>query len=291
MTSLLPIQLPSGRTDVTIGRLLTSDMALLHNACQYELAPQFVQAIQRIVNVNLMDMLEEDFKYLLAWVDKTSYPDALRNYNWRCVKPYWADANNVVVFNDPNSVKFKKFECLKLNSEQVRDMSVIQTKMHTLPSNMHWPTVREWVESVEAQDQGFDPRVVEVAKWWNSDKRVEDRIQDITFRESVQVRAYIDSKVQVKLKLKCNFCGRVYEHTQPLKLFKFLRTYSPTSIMDMAWNLTSYLESYIPDDVPLVKFLYWHSCYVKDKNEMEEKRRIQEAARKTAQIALRRGAR
>ena len=286
----LEIDLPSGRSGVRIAPLTLRAMSALYNASKYELPVILIDALQPYVNVNIMDMLEEDFKQLLAWFDKSSYPESLRNYNWRCTKPYWANADNHILYDDPNDEAYKIFDCKTLNSEQVRDFKVTSNPLFDLPESMKWPTVRDMVECYTAIDEGHSPQIAEAAKWFVAEgATLSDRIIKMKMSDVIRINHKRVSCVNIRTTFKCNCCGRKYAHSAPMNPMKFLRTYSPQSIMDMSWNLTSFLDAYIPDDVPLMKFLYWHGCYVKDRNEAEERRRLAEAANKSTRSRRPRG--
>lgn len=277
----LEIDLPSGRDGVRIAPLTLTVMSALYNASKYELPAVLIDALQPYINVPILDLLEEDFKQVLAWFDKASYPETLRNYNWRCTQPYWADAQNNIEYENPKSQDFKLFECNTLNSEQVRDFKVTTAQISELPEYMKWPTVRDMLECYTAIDEGHSPKIAEAAKWFNHEGSVSERIIHMTMTDVININHKRRSCVNIRTSFKCNCCGRKYSHFAPLNPLKFLRTYSPQSVMDMSWNLTSFLDAYIPDDAPLMKFLYWHGCYVKDKNEAEERKRLAAAANKS----------
>lgn len=274
----LEVDLPSGRNGVRIAPLPLSAMRGIYNSSTYSLPEILISTLQPYVNVPIMDMYEEDFKYLLAWIDRVSYPESLRNYNWRCVKPYWANAKNELLYDDPNDPEYKLFDCNYLNSEQVRHFKVRKVDFVDLPEGLHWPTVREWVDTFAAVEAGHSEIVAECAKWLYSDTpSIHERIIRMTYEDMLKVRHGKEVCVYVEIKFMCNKCFRKYMHRAPLNPLKFLRTYSPAAIMDMAWNLTSFLDAYVPDDMPLMKFLYWHSCYVKDKNAAAERKALEKA--------------
>lgn len=276
----LEVDLPSGRQGVYIAPLTLATMRGLYNGSTYSLPRILIDTLQPYVNVPIMDMYEEDFKFLLAWFDRSSYPESLRNYNWRCVKPYWANADGDLKYDDPIDPEFKQYECNYLNSEQVRHFKVGKSEFTDLPDGLHWPTVREWVDSLEAVEAGHSEVVADAAKWLYPEiTSIHDRIIKMTYADMLFVRHSKEVCVYVEMQFMCNKCFRKYTHRAPLNPLKFLRVYSPSTIMDMAWNLTSFLDAYVPDDMPLMKFLYWHSCYVKDKNAAAERRALESAKR------------
>lgn len=275
---MLEVQLLSGRTDVIVGQIHTRSMSALYNANKYKLASQLVLTLNTYVNVDLFDMLLEDFKYLCALIDKDSWPEGFRTYEWRCNTPFHVDILRNMHLEKPAHIATKPIPCKRLNTEEVRNQRIVTEPYYALPEGYKWPLVRDWVEASDLEEVYGE--LAYDAMWIDSDLRLVDTLQYVPMADLLGARAVKTSLVNIKTVLKCSSCSRRYTDESELKLLGFFKASSDKAMMDMSLNLTSALDAYIPDDIPVKKFLYWYSCYVKDKNEAEEARRLAEAKKR-----------
>lgn len=275
---MLEVQLLSGRADVTVQQIHTRSMSAFYNANKYKLARQLVLTLNSYVNLDLFSMLLEDFKYLCALIDKDSWPEGFRTYEWRCAQPFHVDVLRNMYLDKPSHIATKPIPCKRLNTEEVRDQRIITDPFYELPEGYKWPTVLDWVEANDLEEQYG--QLAQDAMWIDSDLSIADTLKYTSMEDLMGSRQYQNSLVNVRTVLKCAACVRRYTDISPLNPIGFFRTNSDKAMMDMSLNLTSALDSYIPDDMPIKKFLYWYSCYVKDKNEAEEARRLAEAKKR-----------
>lgn len=268
----------SGRSDVTVGQIHTRSMSSLYNVNKYKLARQLVLTLNSYINIDLFDILFEDFKYLCALIDKDSWPEGFRTYEWRCTQPFYVDILRNMYLDKPTDISTKPIPCRRLNTEEVRDQRIVTEKFYDLPEGYRWPTVRSWVEANDLEEE-FGQLAYD-AMWIDSDLSVADTLKYVPFEDILGSKQHQTSLVNIRTVLKCGSCSRRYTDISPLNPLGFFKTNSDKAMMDMSLNLTAALDSYIPDDMPIKKFLYWYSCYVKDKNEAEEARRLAEAKKR-----------
>lgn len=271
----IEVFLPSGREDVSIGQVLCSSMRSLYNAVTYKQPRVLVRELAKYVSVDLESMLLEDFRYLLAMFDRTSWTESHRMYEWRCTSVYHLDADGYPHLAKPLDRRTRPVDCNMLNTEEVPNARVITQPMRTLPEGFHHPRVSHYLDYCDLRDEYGD--LAEYAMWIASDTPLAETLQHVSLEQLAQAKGVMYSICDVETKLKCNRCMREYTIHKPLDILSFLRVYNDKAMMDMALNLSTVLNIYMPDDAPLSKLLYWHSCYVKDKAEAEEAKRVREA--------------
>lgn len=269
---MLEIALPSGRMDVRIESQFTVNyMPSLYNAQKYDLPEVYVRTLQHFTNVDLMDMLLEDFRLFILMFEKNSWPESHRIYNWRCTMPFYITGSNERHYDRPPRLRSREIECNKLNTEEIARQKIIQNPWKEMPQGYRHPTVRRWVEHFELLDKyGKD---AEAAIWIDSDVDLETTIQLSSLSELRKAKKVSFRSCEMEIIFKCNHCFRQYVTRQPIEILGHLRTFSDQSMMNMSLDLAASNKIYFPDDGTLMKLLYWYSCYIKDKNLADEERR------------------
>lgn len=276
---MLEIALPSGRTDVRIERQFTIDyMPSLYNAQKYVLPEMFVKTLQHFTNVDLMEMLLEDFRLFILMFEKNSWPDSHRIYNWRCTLPFYITGDGQRHYSRPPRRRSREIDCNKLNTEEIARQKIIQNRWQEMPEGFRHPTVRRWVEHFDLVEKyGND---AEAAIWIDSDVDLETTIKLSSLSTLRKARKLSFRICELETRFKCNHCLREYTSRQPIEILGHLRTYSDQSMMNMSLDLAASNKIYFPDDGTLMKLLYWYSCYIKDRNAADEERRKQIAAKR-----------
>lgn len=275
---MLEIALPSGRVDVRIESQFTINyMASLYNAQKYVLPEMFVQTLQHFTNVDLMEMLLEDFRYFILMFEKSSWPESHRIYNWTCALPFYVTGDGQRHYDRPPRVRSREIDCNKLNTEEIARQQIKTYPWKKVPEGFKHPTVRRWVEHFELKEKyGND---AEAAMWIDSDVDLETTIIHSSLSDLRAARKVSFRICELETKFKCNHCFRQYTTLQPIEILGHLRVYSDQSIMNMSLDLAASNKIYFPDDGALMKLLYWYSCYIKDRNAADEERRKQLALR------------
>lgn len=273
---MIELELVSGRKDVILTHPTIAHMTPLYNAQHYTLAHTFIRAIQQIVNVDLNTMYLEDFRYLLAMIDKICWTQGHRIFEWRCTSPYYVTYDNERHYSPPLNRRFDTVECNTLNSEEIFNTKVITNKWKTLPTGMVHPTVARWLEAHDLLDE-LGPIVFD-AMWIDSDMDLKRTVELATYKDIMEVRVNKYEICECVSQFKCSICLRQYKNRQPLDLLNFLRVYSETSIMNMTHDLAVHRKTLVPDTMTIKNLLYWHGMLIKDLQKAAE-----EAAKKASQ--------
>lgn len=274
---------PSGLTDVGLSPLLCSHMGPLFNAIKYKSPDLLLDVMQVCCSVDVRKMEDDDFRYLLALVDRVSFTEDSRVLNWRCHAPRWirgteGTENYDYVFTNPHHPSYVKGECGSLNTQDVRMDVVVEGGRRKLPDGMRHPLVGTLDESVVAIEEGYPEDTIMAARWVDCDWPLRAIADSLSLSELAFIKRHMYSCIRTKMKLRCNHCPNEVTQVNPLDLFAFLRVFSDVSMMNMQFNLSMHFNACIPEDIPLKRLLYSHGCYVQDRREAEKKKRERAAA-------------
>lgn len=257
---------------VTIGA-----MGSLYNAQKYTLPDLFVDTLQQFTNVNIREMLLEDFRYMVAMFDKDSWPQSHRMYEWRCTMPFYVDMHGERTYERPRGRKHVEVPCTMLNTEEVMKHRVVTHKWRDVPEGLCHPTVQRWIDAELLADT-MDRTMVMNAMYIDSDLPLVETVKYATPMELIYAGRFQFASCELETKHKCNRCFREYKYTNPINILSYLRVFSDTSVMNMTLDLASAKNIYVPDEMTINKLLYWHGAYVQDKQRAEEARVLAKAA-------------
>lgn len=265
---MLEIYLPSGRSDTRIDKITADSMSSLYNAQKYKLPDLLVDTLARFTNIDIRSMYLEDFRYMLAMFDRDSWPTSHRTYEWRCVQNFFVDMTGNRYYTKPKGKISRSIPCDMLNTEEVSKYRVVTNKWQQPPQGLCNPTVSRWIEAYTAsEDIGS---IALTAMYIDSDLSIIDTLNNISPDELMRASSYAWSICELETTFKCGRCFREYVQRTPIDLLGYLRTFSDTSMMNMSMDLTTSKGAYIPDNIPISKLLYWHSCFLKDLQKAKE---------------------
>ena len=259
---------------------ITADaMSSLYNAQKHKLPELFVDTLQRFTNVRIRDMYLEDFRYMLAMIDRNSWPQSHRLYEWRCTQTFFVDMRGERYYDRPRGRKFVEVECNLLNTEEVMRQKIVTHKWRDLPQGLRHPTVQRWIDA-ELLAETEDRTQVMNAMYIDSDIPLAQTLEYADPVELLEASNYVFVSCELETTHKCNRCFRTYTYKSPIDILGYFRVFSDTSMMNMTLDLASAKNIYVPDDITINKLLYWHSAYVHDKNKAEEQRALALAAQR-----------
>lgn len=238
--------------EVSVTKLKVSAMEDIYTAYKQKSVDLLCDALQPYVGTDLLSMAEPDFIYLLAVIDKSSYPESTRDFEWHC--------HAVVDGKD----------CDSLNTETIRYHRPIFMQPKPLPEGIKYPIMSTYDKAKE-----YSSELAEAARWLDSDLDYDRTLRSMSYRDLLAIKPYMQATGEQEIRLKCSHCLTEYTVRKPIDPLGYLRVFSPTSIMNMQLNLAAALHHMVPTTEELERLLYWHSCWEKDKNEAEKKRRLE----------------
>lgn len=260
-------------------------MAPLFTSVRYHSPEILLEVIQNVCTHDVSSMEDDDFRYLLAFVDRVSYTEDSRVMTWKCLAPRWVrGVEGTAGFDytpvNPHNPAYVKTTCDSLNTQDVRFTVKLNGGRRELPANMRHPIVGTLEEAQTAIESGYPEDLIMCARWVDSDWPLTAIADSLSCEELAVIKRHMYSCVTVEQKLRCGFCPNEVTSNDPLDMFGFLRVFSDVSMMNMQFNLSMHFNACIPEDIPLKRLLYHHGCYVQDRREAEKKKREREAQRR-----------
>lgn len=242
-------------------------MPALFTAMRYRSPDMLLEAIQDLCTENVYEMEDDDFRYLLACIDKTSYTEDTRVMNWRCLAPRWIrGVPNTPGFDyvpeNPHNPAYTKSTCDSLNTQDVRLKVRVTGKRRTLPDGMRHPKIKTLVEAHEAISAGYPEDLINCARWVDSDWSLVDIADSLELAEIATIKQNMYSIIEVEQKLRCGFLP---QRGNALRSARHL--WLPSCIQrrvhdEHAVQPEHAFQRAHSEDVPIKRLLYHHGCYV-----------------------------
>ena len=232
----------------------------LYNARHYKEIGLMVSTLQEITELDLMTLTDDDFRYFLALVDRTSFTEDHRLVEWRCMSPVNGVPCNSLVTEDA---------LFKVSVEPTR----------VLPTGYAYPRIATLATALDLIDEYGEDHVM-ACRWLDNGLSLAENVAFATLKEVMGAKSVAHTRVQVKSSHKCNWCPNQFESVRPLDIFTYLRVPTPKSVLNMQYNLNSLWGTQDYQNLEIATFFYHHGCYVKDKAEADAKRKLSEAQRR-----------
>lgn len=275
---------PSSSTlEVGLAPMLCHHMGPLFAAVRHRSASMLINVVQAYCDRPILDLEDDDFRYLLAIFDKVSYTEDTRVVEWRCHHPKWTrgstgDTTYDHVYTDPHDPRYVQATCDTLNTQSVH-YRLIRGARRKLPDGMRYPIIRTMVEAERAEGDGYPADLLECARWVKSDWPLREIADSLTMAEVAEIRKHMHTTMRVERVLKCSFCPNRETIVDDMDIFGFLRVYSDMSMLNMQFNLSTFFNAEIGESAPIKRLLYHHGCYIKDLKEAEKQKRLRESKR------------
>ena len=181
-------------------------------------------------------------------------------------------------YTRPLDRTYHELQCNMLNTEEVSKFRTVTNKWRAMPTGLRHPTVQRWADAYVLSET-VGPVALQ-AMYIDSDLSIEDTIANTPPDELMNVSKHVFEICELETTFKCNRCFRTYTQRTAVDLLSYLRVYSDASMMNMSMDLTTNKGTYIPDNIPIEKLLYWHSCFIKDMQRAKEEAALQKSKRK-----------
>ena len=292
-----------GYLDVSVRPLEIGDLTQLFTASSQGSIRNYISVLSHCISTSAYNLTDGDLLYALAWVRLHSYPKSTVTVTWDCKEPVIENRKGVAQLDPKWKRKtipqlkdrgLRYATCDRKNTIPLTNVSIKQFKlpdeMH-LPDFMTIPTVSTLVEYDE--EYCGDPkleRVAKLARYIKDGDTLYDKVKTLNKlmrRHGVSIAdeiLYWKPKLFHGIKdvyvLDCHRCDKKTRVEKTPDLLKFFNITSEESVLNMQYNLANAINMPTVEETPAKKLLYWHSCYEKDLQEKEEKRRLENAKRK-----------
>lgn len=276
--------------------LTIGDLSILRDAVETRNLDTLVLLMQDKIDQDINQLLEMDFRYLMFWIKAKSFPESPMTLTWTCTnhpvhhqgypRQYAKDPALKKLNTDTlKRIGYERTMCGKKNTEIIRQFNQdvrVMPRGFRLPQGYKFPRVKDMLQAEELkEDKGYgeladllcwidEPdlaRAEEVFDW-------EDRDSGQTIERIRELRKNHSYGVGIGYKLTCFRCGHEYpiNEANP-SIWDIFPRMGTQAVVDMQYNIMSQFKSYLDESTPTMKFLYWHSLYVKHRKEQEEERK------------------
>jgi len=303
--------LPTGGQSYDFDRIfmrqfILEELPLLHFGMTSKVRPHqhIIRAVQMACSVNISQLTDGDFCYIMAWLRRNSFPEFPVQARYTCNHMVYVDERNAIGFDVTAKTAAKRGfwlqPCGHTQSELVKHTKVI---VHTLEDDdlvikhpdIDFPRVETLTDYYEHVDA--DPRmkyVGSIARWVKKGKTYKAKLAYMLAQPDMKLFEEIERHTKLyfhgiteKVTLRCGQCNHVKEHESNPSLLAFFADNTDKDIYNMCYNLMSQFGASPDMKLPVRMFLYHHSTLAADRREAEQKAKA--AAAQSRTMGTRRG--
>lgn len=282
-------------TKIELRQFCVSDLTLVDWGARTESIQHIIEAVKQCCAQDITDLTDGDFAFLCAWLRMHSYPNAPSQVSWTCHNRFLATRTKELYEGPPPTAVIMEEKglhyrnCEKKNVEIVHNSSVqilsLDDDFDGLPDGTDFPRISTLVEAEELV--AADPsaaEIVKMARWIKKFNTVAKKIKylesqkDMVLYNAIKTAQKIgEHGIYEKHPLWCRDCDNKLVHKAKFNPFSFFADNKDQDIMDIQYTLLAEFSMPPDDNMPSKKLLYLYSCLAKDRQEAEEKRRLNEA--------------
>lgn len=292
-------ELPTGGVTYDFKRIfmrqfILEELPLLHFGMTARVRPHqhIIRAVQLASSVNINQLTDGDFCYIMAWLRKHSFPEFPVQARYTC--------NNMVYVNDKNAIGFDVTAktaakrgfwlqpCGHNQTELIKNTKVV---VHTLDDDdlvikhpdidfARVETLTDYYEHIA--DEPRMKYVGSIARWVKRGKTYKAKLAylmaqpDMVLFQAIEkiMKHYFHGVTEV-VKLRCGQCNHVKENESNPSLLNFFADNTDKDIYNMCYNLMSQFGASPDMKLPVRMFLYHHSTLAADRRDAEQKQKAQ----------------
>mgnify|MGYP006421224939 CR=1 FL=1 len=260
-----------------------------------------LRAVNMCLSCDVNILTDGDLEYVMAWLRQYSFPKTPSLVTWYCRKVNFVYSTNKAFYEhdqpDENTIVnlgLEREQCNKENNEIVHNAKMMvdtldDDDLTMAYSDLDFPRVGTLTDYhtllYEYPEDWYEAKV---ARWVREGNTLDEKIQALRknndpnqYKRILECMKRYHHGIHEKMKLRCRGCGNTMDRTLSPNITTFFASNSEQSILDMQYTLLSEFGLQPDDDMPSKTLLYHHSCLMRDKKDEEEKRKLQEAVRKT----------
>lgn len=252
-----------------------------------------IRAVDLVCSVDVLELTDGDFEFILAWLQLNSFPAAPLQVSWEC--------NKVNLVNEDGS--FHKDQSLNEFEQKLNDVKteVCNTEnneiAHQFESTLHY--VEDDFDGIAQLEQGpalahpcLDTKraadllkkeepedLVEAARWIKEGDTLREKYDILLDQPNMDLYNLIKQNqeefkigVSQTANLRCRVCDNRFTHTSRINPCAYFADNSQTNLMDMQYKMATALNMPPDNNIDSKTFLYHYSCLIKDEQEQAAKR-------------------
>lgn len=283
---------PYGMKEIYARPFTLNELLLIHSSKSLDSLAHTYRAVSLVSSCDIAELTDGDFAYLMAWLRLYSYPKAPINATWQCKTPIYHDHYGKEYLGTVNDTEIKRRSlvtkpCDKNNvylSHGAGQQVVMLEEDFKLPEGVDYPRAGTLLEAEDLEDDPKLSKLIPALRCVKQGKTILEKYKAVENDIALYLRAEAFSKLHTHgvreiVPIECLGCNTKHQINRPINLKAFLYGQTEESIYDMQYNLMSAFNIVPSDDMPSKRFLYHHSCFVKDMRERNERAKAAEEKR------------
>lgn len=269
----------------TIDDMLTLSVGINLKSIGY-----LARLIEVTTDVDPLDLIDQDFIYMLGWHRVYSFPKAPTTVKWTCNNSYYVDHTGKELDSrlmQNLSESYKKRRGIKLEhcgsgriyiAHQAKVKTTLIDKNFELPEGIAFPTIRTLVELDESPDYDNLGELAHLLRWIKGGETIADKydiVKSAGGAELLSKARLLKSKFHFGLRetapIECLNCGHKSVVDREVEAFNVLPNNTEKSILTMLDNVMQSNNTLVPYNTSSKAFLFLHSSLVKRHKEAEQK--------------------
>lgn len=298
--------LPSGGATYTFDRIYLrqfdlQELPLLHYGMTTRVRPHehIIRAVSMACNVDITQLTDGDFCYVMAWLRRHSYPDFPVHAKYTCLHPVWTRTLDKTI-GDPKmskvEAKAKGYIMLPCGGENTEMIHRVEVVVYTLDDDdlvikhpevdfARVSTLNDYYMFVE--DNPHAKYMAGLARWVKSGTTFRAKYAYLKAQKNLDLWEAIEELrekyfhgITEKIRLRCGQCNNVRFHETEPSLLKFFADNTEQDIYNMSYNLMSQFGVNPDMKSPAKMFMYHHNQLAADRRAQEQKLREQQKQQK-----------
>lgn len=247
-----------------------------------------IRVMNAVSSIDTSILTEADFMFCMAWLRKSSYPEAPTFVRWDCNNPIVEEEDGEVRFATANDKEVKS--CGFENNELVQNTQMRITSLDDdyapLPEYADFPRMNT-LQAYEDHVKEFpeDRELASLARYCAYGNTLKEKIAALDCLTKDQFYFLVKLRkewygVYEILNLRCKNCGYRTPYRSNLNFKSFFASNTEQNILDIEYSMLTHFNLPPNPDMQTKRFFYFNSSLGKDLKEAEELRRIKAAQAK-----------
>lgn len=266
-----------------------AELKLLYVGMHSRVKPvaHIIRAVQLCCNVDVSQLTDGDFEFLLAWLRMHSYPKAPLQVHWSCKNTNMVYTKDRTFYKGPpltdREMSLRGLKQEVCNTNNVEIVNQYTTKIQTLEDDdlyikdpdIDFPrvsTLTDFHQHVE--EFPHERHMAECCRWMKKGNSFRAKLVYLMSRPDndlyeriLETRKNYHHGILEVMSLRCRECDHRWEHQATPRLLSFFADNTEEDIFKIQYNLLAEFGMQPDMNMPAKIFLFNYSSLAKDKQE------------------------
>jgi hypothetical protein len=291
-------ELPSGFTRysfdaVYLREFTLTELKLLYVGMHSNNRPinHIIRAIQMCCSIDVLELTDGDFEFVMAWLRKNSYPKAPLLVNWKCMQHNIVYKDDRTFYTGPplteREMHLKGLEGEICKTNNVEIVNKYRTQVEALDDgdellpydDLDFPRVSTLSDfHAHVKENPHDRHIAECCRWLREGNTFKEKLEVMygfedndTYERILECKSSYHHGIVEVMQLRCRVCDHTWEHQTAPRLLSFFADNTEEDIFKIQYNLLSEFGMQPDMNMPAKLFLYNYSSLAKDRQNAAER--------------------